>query len=116
MIARNGSLDGIRLHLQPCSPRGTLTLSRPDHGIWGRRQTSMCRITMLFAAACSTVSSLLSLGRRGKVCSRPGLSSGRDAAGYIPFEPPTREGSTWQMAIKTTYQNQLREDEGIIPR
>jgi hypothetical protein len=55
------------------------------------------------SAQYSTVSSILSLGRRGKVCSRPELSSGRDAAGCIRFEPRTREESTWQMAIKTTY-------------
>jgi hypothetical protein len=68
--------------LRPCSPRGTLTLGRLDHGIWALRQASKHRMRAAYAVprcffkACSAVSGLLSLGDRGKVSSRPGLSPG----------------------------------------
>ena len=40
-----------------------------------------------FCQAWTPASGSLALGSRGTVCSRPGLSSARDAAGRIRFEP-----------------------------
>ncbi|KAE9370422.1 hypothetical protein N431DRAFT_33894 [Stipitochalara longipes BDJ] len=142
MIARNGSLDGISSELDDRFPAPPLALptrngkrtlscltlpdliSRPAFrtalGLFGMPRRLKCVPRQLhhgaFCKAAQPHPGLWLWGPRGTACSRPGLSSGRDAAGRIRFElrrgRGRREGSTWQRRIKTTYQNHLRGDEG----